>query len=139
MLSIKGKAGIFCRGSDLPCQTAPKSLEWLRVLPPLHRCLFLEYLLQLVPHINDVQLNPAGLPQKRSQEPLGPRCGMFCAGEGEEQLQRFRRSLSAACDSHHMARGPISLQLGPKRINVAARGPGLAGFGKSQERVWIVA
>lgn len=28
------------------------------------------------------------------------------------------------CDSHHMARGPISPQLGRKRINVAARGPG---------------
>lgn len=41
----------------------------------------------------------------------------------EEQIQRFRRSPRAAGDSHHMARGRAPLQLGRKRINVAARGP----------------
>lgn len=96
-----------------------RELHWFHGFPSLNpgtapgECIFVPYLLQLILYISNVQLNSPGVPQKCFQEPLGSRCGMFCADMGwkEEQIQRLSTSFNLACDSHHMAYGLIFLHL----------------------------
>lgn len=87
----KGKQGIFPGGHSVTSAAGQPQNPW-NDFPPLHPAPF-----PRAPFYSsfNAQLNPPGLPQKGSREPLGSRCGMFraAATAGEEApIQRFRRS-----------------------------------------------